>query len=76
LIHRAGRSIGEGNGNPLQYSCLEKFYEQRSLPGYSLWGDRESDTTECLSTHTHEMATERQRRERGAKLKRVPGVDK
>ena len=23
-IPRLGRSIGEGNGNPLQYSCLEK----------------------------------------------------
>ena len=28
-----GRS-GEGNGNPLQYSCLE-FHGQRSLAGYS-----------------------------------------
>ena len=23
LIHGSGRSPGEGNGNPLQYSCLE-----------------------------------------------------
>ena len=23
-IHGLGRSPGEGNGNPLQYSCLEK----------------------------------------------------
>ena len=23
LIHGLGRSPGEGNGNPLQYSCLE-----------------------------------------------------
>ena len=23
LIHRLGRSPAEGNGNPLQYSCLE-----------------------------------------------------
>ena len=23
LIHGLGRSLGEGNGNPLQYSCLE-----------------------------------------------------
>ena len=22
LIPRSGRSLGEGNGNPLQYSCL------------------------------------------------------
>ena len=30
-----GRSPGEGNGNPLQYSCLGQLYEQRSLAGYS-----------------------------------------
>ena len=30
-----GRSPGEGNGNPLQYSCLENPYGQRSLAGYS-----------------------------------------
>ena len=23
LIPRSGRSLGEGNGNPLQYSCLK-----------------------------------------------------
>ena len=32
------RSPGGGNGNPLQYPCLEKSYEQRSLMGYSQWG--------------------------------------
>ena len=31
LIPRSGRSSGEGNGNPLQYSCLENPHEQRSL---------------------------------------------
>ena len=32
-----GRSPREGNGNPLQYSCLEKSHGQRSLVGCSLW---------------------------------------
>ena len=41
---------GEGNGNPLQYSCLGKSHEQRSLVGYSLWGPKESDLTAGLST--------------------------
>ena len=41
-----GRSPGEGNGNPLQYSCLENSIN--SLVGYSPWGHRESDTTEQL----------------------------
>ena len=36
---------GEGNGNPLQYSCLENAVAGlRSLPGYSSWGRKESDT--------------------------------
>ena len=42
----SGRSSGERNGNPLQYSCLEKSYGQRSLAGYSPWGCKESDMTE------------------------------
>ena len=29
------------------------FYGQRSLMGYSLWGRKELDTTEWLSTHAH-----------------------
>ena len=37
--------VGEGNGNPLQYSCLENPHGQRSLAGYSPWGRKESDTT-------------------------------
>ena len=41
-----GRSHGEGNSNPIQYSCLEK--SQRSLVGYSPWGCKESDMTERL----------------------------
>ena len=49
----SGRSPGVGNGNPLLYSCLEKFHGQRSLMGYSLWGQKELDTTEHQHTHTH-----------------------
>ena len=50
LIPGLGRSPGEGNGNPLQYSCLENPHGQRSLVGYSPWGPKESDMTEQLST--------------------------
>ena len=42
----AGKIPGEGNSNPLQYSCLENHHGQRSLAGYSPWGREESDTTE------------------------------
>ena len=38
---------GEGNGKPLQYSCLENPMDGwRSLVGYSPWGRKESDRTE------------------------------
>ena len=43
-----GRSPGGGQGNPLQYSCLENPHRQRSLAGYSPWDRKESDTTERL----------------------------
>ena len=49
LIPGSGRSPGEGNGNPLQYSCLGNG--QRGLAGCGSWGHTESDTTEQLSTH-------------------------
>ena len=29
-IPRLGKSLGEGNGNPLHYSCLENPHGQRS----------------------------------------------
>ena len=45
----SGRSLGERNGNPLQYSYLEKSHEQRSLVGYSPWDSEEWDTTEQLT---------------------------
>ena len=45
LISGLRRSPGEGNGNPLQYSCLENPVD-RILVGYSPWGCRELDTTE------------------------------
>ena len=34
-IPESGRSPGEGNGNPLQHSCLKNPHGQRSLVGYS-----------------------------------------
>ena len=40
LIPGLGRYPREGNGNPLQYSCLE------NLAGYSPQGHKASDTTE------------------------------
>ena len=45
-----GRSPGEGNGNPLQYSCLENSMDRRAWQGYIPWGCKESDTTEQLTS--------------------------
>ena len=35
-----GKIPGGGNGNPLQYSCLETYHGPRSLVEYSPWGRR------------------------------------
>ena len=42
-----GRSLGEGNGNPLQYSCLENFMDGE--PG----GIQSMDMTEHAHTQLH-----------------------
>ena len=41
LISVSERSPVVGNGNPLQYSWLESLMKQKSLVGYSSWGNRE-----------------------------------
>ena len=38
LIPGSGKSPGEGNSNPLQYSCLGNPMDRRSLAGYNPWG--------------------------------------
>ena len=40
LIPGLGRSPGERNGNPLQYSCPGKSHGRRSLANYSPWGHK------------------------------------
>ena len=44
LIPGSGRRSGEGNGNPLQYSCLENSHGQSCLVGYSPYGVTKSQT--------------------------------
>ena len=38
LIPGLGRFPGEGNGTPLQYSCLEKSHGRRSLVQATIYG--------------------------------------
>ena len=59
LIPGSGKSPGEGNGTPLQYSYLEnpmitgtwqatvhgESHDHRNLAGYSPWAHEESDMT-------------------------------
>ena len=50
-----GKIPGGGNGNPLQYSCLENPHGQRRLEGYSPCGSKKSDmveVTQHASTHS------------------------
>ena len=51
LIPGSGRCPGEGNGNPLQYSCLENPYRQSSLQSYSPW---------CHKRNGPDLATKQQ----------------
>ena len=46
-IPGSGRSPGEGNGNPLQCSCLE------NLRDGGAWDQKGSDTTETPTLHAH-----------------------
>ena len=55
LIPGLGRSPGGGHGNPHQYSCLDNSMDKRSLMGYSPWGCKKSDMTECLSRAQHKV---------------------
>ena len=51
LRAQADRCGGEGNGTPLQYSCLANPMDGGALIGCSPWGCEESDTTEQLHFH-------------------------
>ena len=65
-VPRSGRSPGRGNGNPLQYSCLENPHGWRSLAGYSPRGCKESDTTEVTKHICTPKSTKWQERYSGA----------
>ena len=47
LIPGSGRFPGEGQGNPLQYSCLENPVDRGAWWAAVCGGHKESDTTEA-----------------------------
>ena len=47
FIPWVGKTLWVGNGNPLHYSCLEKFHEQRNLLSRHNW----------VTEHTHRAPT-------------------
>ena len=52
-IPGSGRSLGEGNGNPLQYSCLENPMDRGDWWA-TVHGAAKSPTVlKQLNTHTH-----------------------
>ena len=53
MIPGLGRSPGIGNGNPLQYSCLENSMDRGAWWATVHEVTKESDTAEELGTHTH-----------------------
>ena len=50
-IPGSGRFPGEGNGNPLQYSCLGNPMERGAWRATTHGVAKESDTTECTRLH-------------------------
>ena len=55
LIPGLGRSPGEGNGNPLQYSCLGNPMDRGAWRA-TVHGSQELDRTERLHYHQHHPA--------------------
>ena len=58
LIPGSGRSPGEGNGNLLQYSCLENPMDGRAWWAIVHGVAKESDTTERL----HSLKAEKKKK--------------
>ena len=56
LIPESGRSPGGGNGNPLQYSCLEKSMDRGDWQANTVHGVATSWTWLSARTHTHTRA--------------------
>ena len=61
LILGSGRSPGERNGNPLQYSCLGNPMDRGAWWATVHGVEKESDTTSCLPPHCLVLGVEGQK---------------
>ena len=52
-IPGSGRCPGGGHGNTTPVFLPGESHGQRNLPGYSPWGHKESDVTECMCARAH-----------------------
>ena len=52
LIPGLGSSLGGGNSNTCQCSCLGNPMDKGVWGGYSTWGHKESDTTKLVNNTT------------------------
>ena len=55
-FHFSLSCIGEGNGNPLQCSCLENSRDGGALVGCRLWDCIELDMTEATWQHQQQWS--------------------
>ena len=53
LIPASGRSLGVGNSNPLQYSCLENHIDRGAWQAAVHGSQRVRHDCSCAHTHTH-----------------------
>ena len=76
MIPGSGRSPGEGNGSPLQYSCLENSLDRGTIGLQSMGSQRVGhDWATSVSLHFH--ALEREMATHSSVLAwRIPGTGK